>query len=85
VNDRIAELEAARLSCEADEDAALRLQEKLARLRATVAQTRCGSSLLQGKHFVRDWLGSSLGASLWVRCASLPCCSSQRHGPISTT
>ena len=43
MNDRIAELEAARLSCEADEDAALRLQEKLARLRATVAQTRCGS------------------------------------------
>ena len=43
MNDRIAELETARLSCEADEDAALRLQEKLARLRATVAQTRCGS------------------------------------------
>ena len=42
VNDRIADLEAARLSCEADEDAALRLQEKLARLRATVALTRCG-------------------------------------------
>ena len=43
MNDRIAELETARLSCEADEDATLRLQEKLARLRATVAQTRCGS------------------------------------------
>jgi len=60
VNDRIAELEAARLSCEADEDAALRLQEKLARLRATVAHTRCGSSLGQGKRGVsplddRDW------------------------------
>ncbi len=41
VNSRIAELEAARLSCEADEDAALRLQARLARLQATVAQTRC--------------------------------------------
>ena len=41
VNSRIAELEAARLSCEADEDAALRLQGRLARLQTTVAQTRC--------------------------------------------
>ena len=43
VNSRIAELEAARLSCEADEDAALQLQTKMARLRATVAQSRCGA------------------------------------------
>ena len=41
VDSRIAQLETARLSCEADEDAALRLQAKLARLQATVAQTRC--------------------------------------------
>ena len=54
VNSRIAELEAARLSCEADEDAALRLQAKVARLQASLAQARCA-------------LGTFFGAVIRVR------------------